>query len=137
MLKGKDRRQSVRYKAGKLVVSVKPIDSDQRPDRVRAIDFNCNGLSFTTSAPHYAADQPIVLDIQLDDIQLHDIQAVIRHADNGRIGVQFDFSSPHMQSLHILDALERIEGLLHTSRAAIVPTGVRKMRKRDRYSDKH
>lgn len=136
MYKGKDRRQYPRYRAEQLSVNIRPLRSEASPDRVKSIDFNAHGLSFQHSGGVLRPGDFLELTLVLKHVRVYGVIAVIRNMHEGRAGIQFDFSHERMQDPNIIDSLEELERMLHTSHAT-VSSGLRKMKKRDRFSDKH
>lgn len=135
MYKGKDRRQYPRYRAEQLSVSIRPLGSEISPDRVKPVDYNAHGLAFQHPGRDMKPGEYLEMTLALKHVRIYGVVAVIRNIHDGRVGMQFDFSHERMRAANVIDSMEEIERMLHTSHAA-VSSGFRKMKKRDRFSDK-
>jgi hypothetical protein len=136
MYKGKNRRQHSRYRAQQLSIQVWQRGSNTPPDRVIGSDFNSHGVAFASAGHEFSEGDQLELTLSLNNIHISNLIGLVRSSHNGRYGIEFDFTSKYMQSKEVIDALDKIEDILNTSHSA-VSSGVRKMKKRDRYTDKH
>ncbi|OGT20309.1 MAG: hypothetical protein A2V90_05050 [Gammaproteobacteria bacterium RBG_16_57_12] len=138
MYKGKDRRLHPRYRAHKLSLKVRRLQPADAPaatwDSVRPQDFNTLGLGFS-SVHGYTEGEMLELRLSLDNIRLEQVIGCVQNVHGDRHGLQFDFSHDHMNTEQMLSALEQIEAKLNTSHGALAG-GIRKMKRRERYSDK-
>ncbi len=136
MYKDKNRRQYARYRTQQLFIEVKVPGVDRHPDRVKGIDFNAHGLAFIVSAQQFDIGEQLELNIRLEKIHLTQLIAEVRNIQDDRYGVKFVFTAEHMKTAAVLDGLEEIARILNASHTAVVDTGLRKTKKRDRFSDK-
>ena len=99
------------------------------------MDFNIHGLAFDAAGHEFDLNDELEITLSLKNIHIPSLIAVVRNLQHGRYGVEFDLTSKYIQSEDVLDTLDEIENTLNTSHSAI-SSGTRKMKKRDRYSNK-